>query len=196
VSCSSQIATLTPLPHLATERHSARILTANPSMRNGTSLRSWVCCYTLHPTAAPIWPSPCTKLLASLTTQKRHTAMPSNTSIVIPQGHSHQWTDSPTWRNIDADFCRLFGIEDVHDPSCVKSRTGFIITVASCPVLWVSRLPTAIAVSTVESEFAALSQSMRALIPLQRIMEEINSAFHLTDSPIPYTTKSNKAHNI
>jgi hypothetical protein len=44
--------------------------------------------------------------------------------------------------------------------------------------------------STVESEFSALSQSMRALIPLRRIMEEINSAFHLTDSPIPYTTKS------
>lgn len=91
---------------------------------------------------------------------------------------------------VDADFCGLFGTEDVHDPSCVKSRTGFIITVASCPVLWVSRLQTEIAMSTVESEFSALSQSMRALIPLRRIMEEINSAFHLTDSPIPYTTKS------
>jgi hypothetical protein len=91
---------------------------------------------------------------------------------------------------VDADFCGLYGTEDVHDPTSVKSRTGYIITVANCPVIWVSKLQTEIALSTVESEFTALSQSMRSLIPLRRIMEEINTSFCLTSDPIPYTTKS------
>ena len=91
---------------------------------------------------------------------------------------------------VDADFCGLYGTEDVHDPTSVKSRTGYIITVANCPVIWVSKLQMEIALSTVESEFTALSQSMRSLIPLRHIMEEINTSFWLTYDPIPYTAKS------
>jgi hypothetical protein len=67
---------------------------------------------------------------------------------------------------------------------------GYIITVANCPVIWVSKLQTEIALSTIESEFTALSQSMRSLIPLRHIMEEINTSFWLTSDPIPYTAKS------
>jgi hypothetical protein len=93
---------------------------------------------------------------------------------------------------VDADFCGLYGTEDIHDPTSVihdptsvKSRIGYITTVANCPVIWVSKLQTEIALSTVESEFTALSQSMHSLIPLRRIMEEINTSFW-----IPYTAKS------
>ena len=92
---------------------------------------------------------------------------------------------------VDADFCGLYyGTEDVHDSTSVKSRTGYIITIAKCPVIWISMLQTEIALSTVESEFTALSQSMWSLIPLRRITEEINTSFCLTSDPIPYTTKS------
>jgi hypothetical protein len=53
---------------------------------------------------------------------------------------------------VDADFAGLLGYEDKQDPSCVKSRTGYVIFIADCPVLWVSRLQTDIATSTMEAE--------------------------------------------
>jgi len=35
----------------------------------------------------------------------------------------------------DADFAGMYGHELSTDPACVKSRVGFIITFADCPVL-------------------------------------------------------------
>jgi len=36
----------------------------------------------------------------------------------------------------DADFAGLYGYEDNNDPVCVRSRTGFVITVAMpCPLV-------------------------------------------------------------
>ena len=42
----------------------------------------------------------------------------------------------------DADFAGMYGHKNSSDPSCVKSRTGFVITVANCPVFWQSKLQT------------------------------------------------------
>ena len=36
----------------------------------------------------------------------------------------------------DLDFAGLCGYEDSSDPICARSRTGFIIAVAGCPVVW------------------------------------------------------------
>jgi hypothetical protein len=50
---------------------------------------------------------------------------------------------------IDADFAGLWGYEDKQEPSCVKSRTGFVsIFIANCPVVWSSKLQSDIAAST------------------------------------------------
>jgi hypothetical protein len=57
-------------------------------------------------------------------------------------------------------------------------------------LLRASKLQIEIALSTVKSEFTALSQSMRSLIPLLCVREEINTSFCLTSDPIPYTVKS------
>jgi hypothetical protein len=38
---------------------------------------------------------------------------------------------------VDADFGGLFGFEDPMDPVCAKSRTGFVIMLAKCPLIWV-----------------------------------------------------------
>jgi len=35
----------------------------------------------------------------------------------------------------DADFAGLWGHEDPQDPHCARSRTGYVITLAGCPVL-------------------------------------------------------------
>ena len=66
----------------------------------------------------------------------------------------------------DADFAGMYGHEDSSDPSCVKSRTGFVITVANCPVLWQSKLQTETALSTMEAEIIALAHCCRELFPI------------------------------
>jgi len=74
---------------------------------------------------------------------------------------------------VDSDFAGLFGAEHDQDPVSVKSRTGYIIKYRGCPLLWVSKLQTMISLSTMESEYQALSQSMRDLIPIREILKEI-----------------------
>ena len=66
----------------------------------------------------------------------------------------------------DSDFVGLFGRELSNDPICAKSCTGYVITLSGCPLLWVSKLQTTIALSTMEAEYTALSSSCRDLIPL------------------------------
>ena len=67
----------------------------------------------------------------------------------------------------DADFAGLWGHEDPQDLICARSRTGFVVNFANCPLLWVSKLQTEIALSTLHSKYVALSHSVRALIPLK-----------------------------
>jgi hypothetical protein len=74
---------------------------------------------------------------------------------------------------VDADFAGMWGYEDRDDPSCVKSRTGFVIFIMDCPVVWQSKLQTDIAASTMEAEYNACSISMRDVIPLQNLAREI-----------------------
>ena len=75
--------------------------------------------------------------------------------------------------HVDADFGGLWGSENDQDPISVKSRTGFIITFMNCPLLWISKLQTQIALSTMEAEYIALSHSMRELIAIREILKEI-----------------------
>jgi hypothetical protein len=77
---------------------------------------------------------------------------------------------------VDADFAGLYNVENHQDPVCVKSRTGYCLTLGSCPLLWVSKLQTEIALSTTEAEYIALSQSMRDLIPMRRLIKEAGEA--------------------
>ncbi len=51
----------------------------------------------------------------------------------------------------DADFAGLWTRDDKQDPHCVRSRTGYVICLADCPVLWKSQLQTEIALSTMEA---------------------------------------------
>lgn len=75
----------------------------------------------------------------------------------------------------DADFAGMYGHEVITDPSCVKSRTGFIITVADCPVLWTSKLQQETALSTMEAEIIALAHSCRELFPIMDLVHEVGS---------------------
>ena len=79
----------------------------------------------------------------------------------------------------DADFACLWGIEEPQDPTCVKSRTGNLIHLGGCPIIWRSKLQTLITVSTMEAEYVALSMCMRELIPLKRIVVDISNCLEV-----------------
>ena len=91
---------------------------------------------------------------------------------------------------VDADFAGLWNYESDQDPVCVRSRTGYVMTLGGCPIQWSSKLQTEIALSTTEAEYIALSQAMRELIPLRRLLLEVVTSMKLpgvTDSIIKST---------
>jgi hypothetical protein len=53
-----------------------------------------------------------------------------------------------------------------------KSRTGYVIMFAGCPLIWASKLQTEIALSSTEVEYIALSTATREIIPLMEFMKE------------------------
>ena len=73
----------------------------------------------------------------------------------------------------DADFAGLLVHEYPQDPISSESRTGFVVKFSNCPLLWVSKLQTDIALSTLHSEYEALSHSVRALLPLKSLIKEV-----------------------
>jgi hypothetical protein len=80
---------------------------------------------------------------------------------------------------VDADFAGGFGYEDSADPVCVKSRSGWVFTLGDAPVHWKSTLQSTISLSTVESEYVALSMALREFLPMRRTAQEICEVFKI-----------------
>ena len=74
---------------------------------------------------------------------------------------------------VDASFAGEWNTEWSNEPSSVMSRTGYVVLYANCPIIWCSKLQTEIALSTTESEYIALSQSLRDVIPLIGLLREL-----------------------
>ncbi len=85
----------------------------------------------------------------------------------------------------DTDFAGMYGHEEHTDPSCTKSRTGFIITFADCPVFCQSKLQTETALSTMEAKIIALSACRRELFPIIDMVSSVTKSVKL---PIGKTT--------
>ena len=78
--------------------------------------------------------------------------------------------------HVDADFCgSWFKLTAMHDVSTAKSRTGFAITYANCPVSWSSKLQTQVALSTTEAEYIAMSSVLQDAIPIRIFLHELKS---------------------
>ena len=73
---------------------------------------------------------------------------------------------------VDADFAGLHGRDPPEEPTSVKSRTGYILSLSGCYILSKSQLQSTIALSTSEAEYGALSQAMRVVLPIREIMLE------------------------
>jgi hypothetical protein len=80
----------------------------------------------------------------------------------------------------DADFAGLWNRDNKNDPHCICSQTGYLICLLDCPVLWISKLQTKIALSTMEAEYVALSASSCDFLPMIDVTNKICSALHLT----------------
>jgi hypothetical protein len=59
------------------------------------------------------------------------------------------------------------------DPSTAKSQCRLIIFYAGCPVSWASKLQSQIALSTTEAKYIAMSQSLRDVIPVMNLLQEM-----------------------
>ena len=80
---------------------------------------------------------------------------------------------------VDTDFAGVFYRKIAGtDPTTSKSRSGWAITYAGCPVTWASKLQTVTALSTTEAEYIALSTACRELFPMLELKKEIRS-YHI-----------------
>jgi hypothetical protein len=81
----------------------------------------------------------------------------------------------------DADFAGMYGHERGDDPACVKSRAGFVILAANCPILWKSTLQakTTLSLSTMEAEITALAHCCKELFPLMDLAKSLAEHFEL-----------------
>ena len=94
---------------------------------------------------------------------------------------------------VDSDFAGHYQVYPDQDPTSTKSRTGYVILYQGCPILWVSKMQTQCALSTMESEYLALSQAMRDLIPLREILKEVNQTVFNQILHIPKCSANSKS---
>ena len=74
---------------------------------------------------------------------------------------------------VDSNFMGLYGKELRTNPDNVKSRTGYLININGCLIVWGSKLQDSIALSTMMSEYIALSSTMREVIPLRDLIKVV-----------------------
>jgi hypothetical protein len=78
--------------------------------------------------------------------------------------------------HVDCDFAGNWIRDDaMSDPSTAKSRTGYVISYGGCPVLWASKLQTEVVLSSTESEYVGLSESLRITIVMMNLLSEMKA---------------------
>ncbi len=86
---------------------------------------------------------------------------------------------------VNSDFAGNYNTFLDQDPTSPESRSGYVILFQGCPILRVSKMQTQCALSTMESQYLALSQAMGDLIPLQEMIKEVNKEVPNKDIHIP-----------
>jgi hypothetical protein len=76
--------------------------------------------------------------------------------------------------HVDCNFAGNWNKEDaMNDPSTAKSRTGYVISYAGCPIIWASKLQTEVVLSTTETEYVGLSEGLRIAIVMMNLLKEM-----------------------
>ena len=94
--------------------------------------------------------------------------------------------------NVDSDFAGLWPYEENQDPTSVKSRIGFVICIASCPIVWISKLFEDISMSTMEVEYSTLAMAMKSVLPLRRVIKQLSIDIGLVSENL--TTFKTRVH--
>ncbi|KAI2502092.1 hypothetical protein MHU86_12322 [Fragilaria crotonensis] len=90
---------------------------------------------------------------------------------------------------VDASFCGDWDPKEAaSDRDTARSRHGYIIKYANCPLLWKSQLQTEVALSSTESEYTGLSYALRDAIPMMELLKEMK------DRAYPISTTQARVH--
>jgi hypothetical protein len=90
------------------------------------------------------------------------------------KGHIFDPTDYSFEVYADANHAGNWHFEGCEDDiATAKSRTGYVIKYAGCPIVWHSKLQTKIALSSTEAEYICLSESLHNAIPMMQLIKEI-----------------------
>ena len=74
---------------------------------------------------------------------------------------------------LDNDFASNYNSCHDRGTTSNKSCTGYTILYQGCPTVWTPKLQTQCGPSSAESEYLALSQSMRDILRLREILKEV-----------------------
>ncbi|CAJ1929167.1 unnamed protein product [Cylindrotheca closterium] len=86
---------------------------------------------------------------------------------------------------VNADFAGNWDPKEYEDCNTARSRHGYFINFAGCPILWKSQLQTEIALSSTESEYTGISYSLREAIPIMNLFKEMMIKYEIPiESPI------------
>ena len=86
----------------------------------------------------------------------------------------------------DADFSGNWDAKvALEDRDTARSRHGYVVLYAGCPIVWASQLQTEIALSSTESEIYGLSQALRTMIPLMELIKEMKNKGFPIGATIP-----------
>ena len=84
--------------------------------------------------------------------------------------------------HVDADFIGNWDKSDVNNSDTAKSRHGYVISYANCPICWKSQLQSHVSLSSCEAEYIGLSSALREAIPIMNLLDEM-SAHRLVNRP-------------
>jgi len=97
----------------------------------------------------------------------------------ISPWYQRRRTHFQTWHNksfncyIETNFCGLWNPDTaIYDPMTSKSRSGFIIMYAGCPVMSSSNLQTETALSTTKAQYILASKALQNVLPLMNLLQE------------------------
>ena len=74
---------------------------------------------------------------------------------------------------VDSDFLGLYRTKPQIDVDNVKNRTGYVILLNDCPIVWKSVLSQNLALSTMMAEYYALSTAMQEVLPLRDLVKVV-----------------------
>ena len=85
---------------------------------------------------------------------------------------------------INADFAGNWDPNDKQSIDTARSRHGYVITLAGCPICWKSQLQMEVALSSTESEYTGLSYAIREVIPIMDLLREMQRhGYPVVDTP-------------